>query len=608
MLLVDIAAMPQDLQTEVVKALTTSFEPSAWQTVRASEGKGPWSVVGDKLKIPGSGFVYPRSFLEKEVLLANRIEDPTAIPDGTKLLVPPIPASVEIDWEKSRTGAEVLDYKNGVWHSYFADATRFAALAEAPRPASNFQGAIWAYKNVPHGLLDAVLKKLRPELREAARFAIEHFPGDQEFAAIELLDTPPPQPGMAAPPRIAERLDDPIIATIRANPAGSYEIWDVFSKPAGTACSHGEQVRKSAAAVLEQMGVGFLAGNILTRDIDYRRDTAAKKQLILSYLSPYTQDIRDTQSRSLDRLADFPYPADGALRVPLLLLQAMAGLATRSNGSVLVVSQSFVVLSDTYAVLPNYYNRALPLSLIAAAKNAGAGDIEASIYVQNEPLSTYRNRRGEGLLVVGGVNELGAPYGMTSAEGVGVTVPGLSTGWAVRTGCTDDTGNSFAAPQIGAMLLAARIYWRNEGITVSAAGARIRLMLSAEARPGLVGKYAAPGLPDPRRLMLRAGVYGVLQDGSVERIPVAAGDPTRSRLLVFHEGGAQPKLLLISASSFALQRAGDQFLFLDAETSDPSWKAVELRELKIAKQDGTTLEGDDAFTRYQAIIGVENED
>lgn len=268
-------------------------------------------------------------------------------------------------------------------------------------------------------------------------------------------------------------------------------LLDVFSENGG--CKHGDLVYDKAIQTLNSLGLGSEAGRIQKQSIDFYADRQKNTQYIKDWIqNSFKGQALRTYNLALSELEQSPAPsglAPDSIAIPGLFLQAIYGTLAVTP-SALGVSGSFFT-STPESVFPKdiiLHGRA---NLINAVLNDTSA-VEAPTQYGQEPISTFNLYRDLlGTVLVGYFDEAGAPRGMYSQTGTGVTT--IDDGAVVGTqgackGVTG-TGASFAAPVVATKLLVGRMLWAPKTNIPDAMAARNRLLSSGLVRREYLGKY-----------------------------------------------------------------------------------------------------------------------
>jgi hypothetical protein len=215
-----------------------------------------------------------------------------------------------------------------------------------------------------------------------------------------------------------------------------------------------------------------------------------------------------------------------------------------------------------------------------------------------EPLRTFNQYREVlGTVLVGYFDEHGAPKGMYSKNGTGVTA--IDDGVVVGEGrCNGRTerGASFAAPVVAVKLLVGRLLWPERGDLTDAMSARLRLLRSASVRKEYFGHYWSGGPAAPQRLYAPMGHYLVSQDGTTKDATNLA-----RRLTVMVEVQLSTGLKLVPylfdpedvdpSNGFLVLQLQDDSAFLLERTRQglPAWQAVKPVSICFCTDDTTFI-------------------
>lgn len=381
-------------------------------------------------------------------------------------------------------------------------------------------------------------------------------------------------------------------------PAKLY-LLDVFADPGG--CRHGDLVYDKAVQTLNSLGLGSEAGRIQKQSIDFYADRSKNTQYIKDWIqNSFKGQALQNYNLALTTLEQSPAPSGlppDSIAIPGLFLQAIYGTLAEDSSALGVSGSFFTSTSDS--VFPKdiiLHGRA---NLINAVLN-DASAIEAPTQYAQEPLSTFNLYRDLlGTVLVGYFDEAGAPRGMYSQTGTGVTTidDGVVIGTQGACKGVTGTGASFAAPVVATKLLVGRMLWTSKSGIADAMAARNRLLSSALVRRAYLGKYWSGGAASPARLYAPPeGPYALLPDGEIADASKMSGHLTVTVEIPLNSGSkfvdyifdTDPNdpslgfttLLLNQNSVFILETQGARL---------PVWRERQVKSICICADDKKAL-------------------
>ncbi len=583
-LIIDSAALDEPSRASVVDLLARVQSPDALHTYTVQEGDSLYGIIHKLYGYYDSGYKMTADNLATAVREINDLPS-NKIVAGKTLSVPALPKRPTGD-ATTRT-IQHANVMTGEVESSIASMDR--RPASAPASLDLEKSKLWQV----HGLSDDQIRELKAaaRLKNGKGAATEYF-GTKEIS-VTLLSS---NACNCEPP-----LPPATMNNVSVMPAPPLIIIDSFHKKISGNCSHGDMVYLVAARVLNASNGSNLASAIERRELDFYADKTAAGELIRKYAAAtLTHDYESQVLSDLKKLqARTPISRNKSVTVPLLYLQA---LLEDAKNRASVVSTSFWTYTNGFKWIPDDYGSESNPVFVGAVLNNQNSLAENSIYARTEPLQSYlRLRNTHGVLLVGGEQPAGKPFGMVSRQAA-VSCVGQAGGWSGLGSCFEGdagVGNSFAAPQIAAMVFLARNRWEARNVHVGAAETRTRFLLASEVNPTYVGVYASAGLPVLVRLV-ESGSYAIKRDDSI----VSAVLDDSSEVQFVDSDNKSYKAAIRRGKNgdvSGLQIQGDNvFIFRE---STMHWEQVTLQSLHVAFKGGQTLNGINEFnSTYKGVV------
>ncbi|NIG54518.1 hypothetical protein [Chitinophaga sp. Cy-1792] len=432
------------------------------------------------------------------------------------------------------------------------DNTNIAAAPENEYALSaNNNDGLWAFNLNPHQkklLFDSIARQ-HPELLSKIGAYNNYI--DEGEIVIPKEDTLQTTAKMSIVVDNTFTLHDTLAQKL-SNVADScfrkFYVLDLFNT--GDSCAHGQKVLNVISLILNKHITSAplrqqLQEKIIAIPLNYTGNKRFLDSLLVEYLKLYNEgdeakflmEIKDIP----DRLLDYRRIQQEVVRLKAshqkfkptfictFVLKALLDYCQRPSSQVDVVNTSlFTKISDRIGL--NF----TPLStcFIAAADNS-SGSIENLQLLQEglnntEPLVTYNTlqHQASSCFLIGGYLSPTKPFGMYSENALGITGVGHASNWNTSNSNSycitqSTTGNSYASPEVSAMIWLARAYWRSIGITPSPWEIRIKLILSGEIAEDFVQKYASGGLVNWNAFYYPGFRYLMKQDGSIQQLDLS---------------------------------------------------------------------------------------
>jgi hypothetical protein len=277
------------------------------------------------------------------------------------------------------------------------------------------------------------------------------------------------------------------------------------------ACPHGKKVLDVIHQNLQSRGLeGLFKTNVIPIELDFFHHMSTQSHFIEDYIKAIGGPNQAFLSDVLADLKKRDIASVKPYETPILYLQAVY-YAVLNDRNATVVSSSFYTESDTFNLLPDKFAQTSNV-LVVSAVDDNSGDADTFLF---EPIrGLYQRRRDFPVLLIGGLQKAGTTFGMTSAQGDGVSCLGYANGWGDATTCIrpPDMGTSFATPSVATMAFLARTAWLQAGQSVSAKDLRDRLLRAVNLLAAAPKGYISPGVPNLDWLL--GATSGLLVDSS----------------------------------------------------------------------------------------------
>jgi hypothetical protein len=574
---IDPRALHDSSLTEVLIALVSRAEnPDGWPRWTVKSASSPYQIAD---RVFGVSAAYPnaRFLLAGLIAHSNRLRLKEVVPAGGQVRVPPLPTLVrapmtdpELTQFVSMSSPVVIAARRSdVWASPLTLLPADAALQSAPT------WTVYGTKTEMRAILLTAaelgkLAKNKPILIVQASTSV--IARDDTASSLG-------QPQAAQ----ADTFLAPLVPVTQLSHGVGlhFYVFDDFGDGGPAGCVHGLKVLDVFRNMLDSLRLDstVVAPAIKAWNLNYIVERDSVRARITRYATTYSPGVQKVMQREAVRIAAAGQGLVGtyeSLYLKTLFWQAM------QDTSAAIISMSYAFEITGHEVLPERLDARSRVLLLNAATNQ-LRPVESSIM---EPIRSYYQKRGEiPAMVVGGIVGDTLTFGMYSQNGRGLAALGSATGWSRRGSCiaVSDTGNSFAAPQVGAIAFAALAHFRASGQAMPPMELRRRLALSSRVNARYLNKAASAGVPQLGLLLRGDGAHLISTDGTIRDVRL---DLPRSFLLTLDPGGIRRRLRVgrkcHGGEVPAFYIKGNRVLFYHED--DAVWSSATIDSLHIVLQ------------------------
>lgn len=593
-LIVDPRTMTEDERAQVLPNLAQLLDVNDWETITVEPDDNLYLIINRKYRWYDRLYRKTAKALAELIRIVNNLPAIEKLRSGQKLRVPRLPQRPLRDGADADS-TQVLEmranllYRTGLEELSLEKENR-------PTPTVNLRAAATWTIFAPAEKLGLFLGRTPKAILKTTIGRTIYIGATTETAVLNLAVA-----GTCSSPVLSFRESQETTSTLAnlvPSPDAKYYLLDFYSGIDSRECPHGKLVLEAARLALEGYGARAFEVSLVPVEVDFYANKDAARAVMNRYVKGFTEDVRKNLEEIVKRLMGWERDRNYPLAQPLFYLQALyADLSARSD--VAVVSASFWTRFDGFVWLPPDYSTDSEVVLLNAVLNEEDYlQVEDSSASRIEPIRSFWDRRKDyGVALVGAERSPGVAVGMRSRDGDGVAF--LDRGYSLGPpeSCLGKRGGaSFATPRIGTLFLLARVFWKANGMRITATEAKVRMLLASEVVPAYIGQYASAGIPRLERVLRKDGAFAVDLSGKMHDVTIKG----ESFLEVTPPNGAAPDQLRFRRGSIGfsgMQVAGGQlYIFREAALK---WEKATLATIHLVVVEGgmeTTLDSIDQFT------------